>query len=65
MLRFNILQFEFGSHKNNGNASILNRLMFYIYNQFVKMNTRHNDRKNIMAHYDIVMIFTKYGWIHQ
>lgn len=45
--------------KNNGNASILNRLMFYIYNQFVKMNTRHGSRKNIMAHYDISNDFYK------
>lgn len=39
--------------KNAGNANYFNKIIFYFYNQFVRINTKYGSRKNIFTHYDI------------
>ena len=39
--------------RNSGNANFFNKMVFYFYNQFVRINTKYGSRKNIFAHYDI------------
>jgi cyclopropane-fatty-acyl-phospholipid synthase len=34
-------------------ANIFNRVIFYFYNQFVRLNTKYGSKKNILEHYDI------------
>jgi cyclopropane-fatty-acyl-phospholipid synthase len=34
-------------------ANLFNRLIFYFYNQFVRLNTKYGSKKNILEHYDI------------
>lgn len=38
---------------NSGNGNLYNRIVFYLYNQFVRLNTKYGSKKNILAHYDI------------
>jgi len=42
-------------HAANGNG--LSRLKFYIYNRWIKMNTKYGSKKNIVSHYDISNAF--------
>ena len=37
----------------NGSANFFNRLLFYVYNNYVKLNTKYGSKKNIIDHYDI------------
>ena len=39
--------------KNNGNGVLLNKFLFYLYNQFIRINTKYGSKKNIFKHYDI------------
>ncbi len=39
--------------KNHGNATLWNRMIFYFYNHFVRINTKYGSKKNILEHYDI------------
>ena len=39
--------------KNNGQASFLNKLRFYLHHQLVRANTLYGSKKNIVEHYDI------------
>lgn len=45
--------------RNSGNANFFNKMIFYFYNQFVRINTKYGSRKNIFAHYDIGNEFYK------
>jgi len=38
---------------NAGDANFLNRIFFYFYNHFVRLNTKYGSKKNILEHYDI------------
>jgi cyclopropane-fatty-acyl-phospholipid synthase len=44
---------------NNGNGSIINKLLFYFYNKLIRINTKYGSKKNILAHYDIGNDFYK------
>ena len=39
--------------QNAGNPSFLRRILFYLYNNFVRMNNKYGSRRNILEHYDI------------
>ena len=32
--------------KNNGSANVLNRILFYFYNNFTRLNTKYGSKKN-------------------
>lgn len=49
---------------NQGNANFLNKLKFYLYNNFIRINTKYGSKKNILAHYDIGNNFYKL-WLDQ
>ncbi len=38
---------------NKGNGNFFNNIIFYFYNQFLRLNTKYGSKKNILAHYDI------------
>jgi cyclopropane-fatty-acyl-phospholipid synthase len=45
--------------KNSGSATLLNRILFYFFNNFTRLNTKHGSKKNIIEHYDIGNSFYK------
>ena len=45
--------------KHYSKGSLLNRLFFYVYNHFIRINTKYGSRKNILEHYDIGNDFYK------
>ena len=45
--------------QNNGNGGFLERVLFYLYNNFVRMNHKYGSKKNISDHYDISNDFFK------
>jgi cyclopropane-fatty-acyl-phospholipid synthase len=38
---------------NQANGSLINRILFFFYNNYVKANTKFGSKKNILAHYDL------------
>jgi cyclopropane-fatty-acyl-phospholipid synthase len=47
------------SIENRGNGSFLNNMIFYFYDQFLRLNTKYGSKKNIVKHYDIGNDFYK------
>lgn len=47
-----------------GNMSFITQLLAYLYDHFVRMNTRFGSKRNIIAHYDISNSFYR-SWLDQ
>jgi len=56
---FTFLTLNFQSNDKEMNPSLIKRLQYSLYNNYVRLNTRAGSKKNIAGHYDISNSFYK------
>jgi len=47
------LSLNIDAFSNKANGSLINRIFFFLYNNYVRANTKFGSKKNILAHYDL------------